>query len=352
MSGMTRWRRSAGIWVATGLVFAMSAVFQPKSLGGSALASLWPFAAVLILAAVGQTLVVQQRGIDLSVPGFISLTVVLVTHIPNGNGSKLLPAIGLAYAICLAAGLVNGLLVTRVGITPIVQTLGMNAVLFGIDLGISQGTPTQTTAALQSFASATPGGIPLPLVIAAVLTIAIEFTVKRTVFGRRFEASGANAAASRAAGLRGHRYQISAYLGAALLYCTAGVLLAGIVSQPGPFQGNNYLLPSVAAVALGGTSLLGGIGSVAASAAGALFLSQLQQFVLATGASAAVQNLVQAGALALAVTVYGVRPGRLLARRRPRPAAAGRSRDGTADPKQGDPKQGDQRPDDHPASVT
>ncbi len=345
---MTRWRRSAGIWIATGLVFALSAVFQPKSLGGSALASLWPFAAVLILAAVGQTLVVQQRGIDLSVPGFISLTVVLVTHIPNGNGSKLLPAIGLAYAICLAAGLVNGLLVTRVGITPIVQTLGMNAVLFGIDLGISQGTPTQTTKALQSFTDASPGGIPLPLVIAVVLAIAIEFTVKRTAFGRRFEASGANAAASRAAGLRGHRYQISAYLGAALLYCTAGVLLAGIVSQPDPFQGNNYLLPSVAAVALGGTSLLGGVGSVIASAAGALFLSQLQQFVLATGASAAVQNLVQAGALALAVTVYGVRPGRLLARRRApgsRPPAAIRSRDGTAE----------QRPgphDDRPAPVT
>src|SRR6476661_2188617 len=139
---MARWRRSAGIWVATGLIFALSAIFQPKSLGGSA------------LAAVGQTLVVQQRGIDLSVPGFISLTVVLVTHIPNGNGSKLGPAIALAYAICLAAGLVNGLLVTRVGITPIVQTLGMNAVLYGIDLGVSQGTPTQTTEALQSFTNA------------------------------------------------------------------------------------------------------------------------------------------------------------------------------------------------------
>ena len=152
------------------------------------------------------------------------------------------------------------------------------------------------------------------MVIAVVLVIVIEFTIKRTAFGRRFEASGANAAAGRAAGLRGNRYQISAYLGAALLYCTAGVLLAGIVSQPDPFQGNNYLLPSVAAVALGGTSLLGGVGSVVASAVGALFLSQLQQFVLATGASAAVQNLVQAGALALAVTVYGLRPRRLLAR--------------------------------------
>jgi ribose transport system permease protein len=82
---MARWRRSAGIWVATGLLFAVSAIFQPKSLGGSALAALWPFAAVLILAAAGQTLVVQQRGIDLSVPGFISLTVVLVTHIPDGT---------------------------------------------------------------------------------------------------------------------------------------------------------------------------------------------------------------------------------------------------------------------------
>jgi ribose transport system permease protein len=258
------------------------------------------------------------------VPGFISLTVVLVTHVPDGNAGKLGPAILLAYAICLAAGLVNGLLVTRVGITPIVQTLGMNAVLYGINLGISQGTPTQTTSALQSFAGATPAGIPLPLplVIAVVIVIGLEFTIKRTAFGRRFEASGANAAAGRAAGLRGNRYQLSAYLGAALLYCTAGVLLAGIVSQPDPFQGNNYLLPSVAAVALGGTSLLGGVGSVVASAAGALFLSQLQQFVLATGASAAVQNLVQAGALALAVTVYGLRlrPGRLLDRWRTPPA--------------------------------
>src|SRR2546429_697873 len=98
---------------------------------------------------------------------------------------------------------------------------------------------------------------------------------------------------------------LTACPGAAVLYGTAGVLLAGIVSQPDPFQGNNYLLPSVAAVALGGTSLLGGVGSVVASAVGALFLSQLQQFVLATGASAAVQNLVQAGALGLARTAFG-----------------------------------------------
>jgi len=332
-----RWGRSAGIWVATGLLFAASAVFQPNSLGSSALAALWPFAAVLILAAVGQTLVVQQRGIDLSVPGFISLTVVLVTHIPNENSAKLGPAILLAYAISLAAGLVNGILVTRVGITPIVATLGMNAILYGIDLGISQGTPTQTTSALQAFTGKSVAGVPLPLVIAVIAVAVIELVIKCTSFGRRFEASGASAAAGRAAGLRGSRYQISAYLGAAALYCTAGILLAGIVTQPDPFQGDAYLLPSVAAVALGGTSLLGGVGSPVASAMGALFLSQLQQFVLATGASAAVQNLVEAAALALAVTVYSVRlrPRRLLRRLRAQPPADGRPHDGTAETKLG-----------------
>ncbi len=241
--GIARWRRSAGIWLATGVLFAISAAFEPGSLGASALASLWPFAALLILAAVGQTLVVQQRGIDLSVPGFVSATVVIVTRIPNGNSGKLGAAILLAYAVCLAAGLVNGLLVTRVGITPIVQTLGMNAVLYGVDLGISQGTPTQTTSALQSFASRDIVGVPVPMVIAVVLVLAIGFVVKRATFGRRFEASGSNAAAGRAAGLRGNRYQMSAYLSAAMLYCTVGVLLAGIVSQPGPFQGTATCSP-------------------------------------------------------------------------------------------------------------
>src|SRR5215469_222022 len=99
--GLGRWSRSAGIWLATSLLFTVSAIFQPVSLGSSALAALWPFAAVLILASVGQTLVVQQRGIDLAVPGFISVAVVIVTRIPNGDSGKLGTSILLAYAVCL-----------------------------------------------------------------------------------------------------------------------------------------------------------------------------------------------------------------------------------------------------------
>jgi ribose transport system permease protein len=303
----SRWRRSVGIWVATGALFFVSAMVEPQSLGRSALAAMWPFAAILALVAIGQTLVVQQRGIDLSVPGFISMTVVLVTHYPNGDSGKLAEAILIAYGISIAAGLFNSFMVAKVGITPIVQTLGMNAALYGIDLEISKGTPTQTTSALQGFASRSALGIPMPLVFAIAIVVVVELVVKRSGPGRRFEACGVSATAGRAAGLRGNLYQVSAYVSAAILYCTAGVLLAGVVSQPDPFQGDSYLLPSVVAVVLGGTSLLGGVGSPLASVMGAIFLSQLQQLVLATGASAAVQNLVQAGALAIGITVYGLR---------------------------------------------
>ncbi len=119
--------------------------------------------------------------------------------------------------------------------------------------------------------------------------------------------------AARAAGLEVRRYQIAAYVGATLLYCTAGVLLAGVVTTPSVFQGDTYLLPSVAAVVLGGTSLLGGAGSVVASAMGALFLSQLDQVVLTTGVNSAVRNLIEAAALAAGVAVYNVRWSRVRA---------------------------------------
>jgi ribose transport system permease protein len=102
------------------------------------------------------------------------------------------------------------------------------------------------------------------------------------------------------------RYKLSAYVSAALLYCAAGVLLAGVVSTPSAFQGDSYLLPSVAAVVLGGTSLLGGRGDVAASAVAALFLTQLDQLLLTSGVSNALQSLVQAFALVVGIAIYSV----------------------------------------------
>jgi ribose transport system permease protein len=170
---------------------------------------------------------------------------------------------------------------------------------------------------LHDFANGHVLGIPTAVVIALVIMALVSFVIKGTTIGRRFEAVGANARAARAAGIEPTRYQIGAYVAANILYCCAAILLAGIVTTPSVFSGNSYLLPTVAAVVLGGTSLLGGIGSVGATAVAALFLTQLDQFVLATGASSAVQNLVQAAALTLGIAVYSVNWAAVRVRIRP-----------------------------------
>jgi ribose transport system permease protein len=298
---------SAPIWIATAALFVISALVEPDSVRHSALLGMFPFAAVLAIAAMGQTLVIQQGGIDLSVPGLISITVVVVTHYPNGDDGKLATALLFALAIAVAAGLLTGLVVSWIGVTPIVATLGMNALLVGGALQISGGgTPRTTTNSLLNFASGKVAGVPNTVIVAVLLTAAVAFVIKKTVIGRRFEAVGAGLFGARAAGLEARRYQFGAYLSATILYCIAGVLLAGVVSTPSSFQGDSYLLPSVAAVVLGGTSLLGGRGSVVATAVAALFITQLDQFVLVTGAKQGVQNLVDAAALAAGIAIYSV----------------------------------------------
>lgn len=300
-------RGLATILVATVALFLASEFAQPESLSRSSIQGMLPFAAVLAIIALGQTLVVQQGGIDLSVPGTISLSVVIVTHYPNGVNAHLAPAVLGALGAGLAAGLLNGLLVSRVRMSPIVASLGANALLYAGVIGISHGSPTSTTSLMARIAVGHTLGLPRAVWYAVVLTAVVAFIVKGTVAGRRFEAVGDNPIAAAAAGLRVRRHQLSAYVFASLLYALAGVVLAGVVTTPSSFQGDPLLLPSVAAVVLGGTSLRGGKGSVVGSAVAALFLNQLDQVVLTSGVDSAAANIVQALALAFGVGVYTLR---------------------------------------------
>jgi ribose transport system permease protein len=299
---------------ATAGLFALSAVFASTSLARGTVETMLPFASALAIASLGQTLVVMQGGIDLSIAGGLSLYVVIATKYPAGDNARLLPAIGIAFAAAIAAGAVNGFLVGRLRLNAIVATLGTNALLFGVVLWYTAGIPTTTTARLARVGGGLWLGIPAPVYFAVATTALVTAVVKLTPAGRRFEGVGANEVAARTAGLRVRRHRASAYIWAQLLYCLAGVLHAGIVNQPTAYEGNNYLLPSVAAVVLGGTSLLGGRGNLVATAIAALFLSQLDQFVLALGVTYASRTLVQAGALAIGVALYTIDWGVLVRR--------------------------------------
>ena len=308
-------KRSARLQISRGMktvlagtiiLYIASAFFAPTSISKVAQMGMLPFAACLAIVGLGQTLVIQQGGIDLSVAGAVSLTVVIVTWGPDRNDDRLIPAVAAAFGAAIITGLVNGFLVTKTKLNSIVATLGVNALLYGVMMGLSGGSPRRTTERLSNFANDKTFGLPHSIYFGIILTIVVTVLLKRTVFGRRFEAVGANPRAAHATGLKIIRYQIGAYVCAQILYCAAGVILGGVISQPTAYQGDDYVLPSVAIVVLGGTSLLGGRGFPAASALAALFLKQLDMFVLSLGVPYGVRTIVISVSLMLGIALYAV----------------------------------------------
>jgi ribose transport system permease protein len=305
----TRWPLSRGlttVLVALILLIVAGFLFAPSSVSQGAILGMLPFAAVLAIVALGQTLVVMQGGIDLSVAGSVSLVIVIITHQAYGDDSKVLPAALAALVVAILAGLLNGFLIGRLGLNAIVATLGTNALLYAAVLAVSGGTPRQTTDLLASIAGGVTLGVPNSVYFAVLAVVVTTLLVKRTVIGRRFEAVGANGAAAWATGLKVQRHRAGGYVAAQVLYWLGGFLLAGILNKPTAYQGDSYLLASVAAVVLGGTSLLGGRGNLVATAIAALFLTQLDQFVLAMGVPFAVKTLVQAAAFTIGVALYTI----------------------------------------------
>ncbi|SLN53877.1 Ribose transport system permease protein RbsC [Aquimixticola soesokkakensis] len=293
--------------LSTLALIVLCMIFAPSSISSGALAGSLPFAAVAVIVSLGQMLVVQQGGFDLSVPGAISLSVVISTHYPAGNDAELLPAVLLALAFALGAGLFNGILIGVVRLNAIVATIGTNALLYGGVIAISGGVPRTTTPLLSRIAGGEFLGLGYTVWYALVILLIVAVVLKKTVAGRRFEGIGANPAMARTVGLRVRSYELSAYVSAQLLYCLAGILLAGLTSQPTAFLGNSYLLPSVAIVVLGGTSLMGGRGFPVPTALAAFFLTQLGQFSITIGVPFSAQTIIQALALGLGIAVYSFR---------------------------------------------
>jgi ribose transport system permease protein len=289
------------------VLIIVCAIFAPSSVSLGALKGSLPFACLIALVGLGQLLVVQQGGFDLSVAGSVSLAVVVATHYPNGDNALLLPAVAIAIGFALAAGVLNGFLVGFVQLNAIIATIGTNALLYGAVFVVSGGVPRITTPLLAQIAGGQTFGVPHSVYFVLAALAFTSFVLKKTVIGRRFEAIGANPLAARAVGLNVRTHQMMAYICAQLLFCLAGILLAGITREPTAFQGDPLLLPSVAVVVLGGTSLLGGRGFPVSTVIAAVFLNQLSQFALAVGVPYSAQTIIQALALGFGIGVYSVR---------------------------------------------
>lgn len=315
-------RQALPVLIATILLFVVAAVFVPKTLTPASVVAILVPAGISAVAAIGQTLVIQQKGIDLSVGGVMTLAAV-ASGIFSSNGLPFWLVLLIVAVLSLASGLLNGLLVTRVHITPLLATLASNSLIIGVVWTVSGGQAKLAPEELRTIASGSFLGLPLIAWIALILVVIVAIVMSKSLFGRRFTAVGSSPAAALAGGVNVRGYILFSYVIAGAFGGLAGLLLAGYAGQTTYDLGVNYMLPVIAAVVIGGAALTGGRGSVVATAFGCLLLSLVVQMVLTLGAPTSMQLLVQSLVLAVAAGIRlfpWSRVGALLRSRRRAPA--------------------------------
>jgi ribose transport system permease protein len=297
--------RFAAIWIAILVLIGACAVIVPRSLLPSTFLATVPLAAFLAIAAIGETLVLMSRGIDLSTPAVITLSSTLILGISRGHDSDVWMAVLVALASALAIGLVNGILVAVVELNALIVTLAVGAVTSGVTLWYRESLPAESRVppAMAAWGGSRILGVNVSVWVAIILVLALTVVLRKTAAGRRFVAVGANPRAARIAGIHVSLYQMAAFTIAALLYGIAGILLSAFIRNPTLKVGDPYLLAPVAAAVLGGTAVSGGVGSMVAVAGAALFLTQLGQSLKMLGLSTAFQFVIYGAAIAFGMTL-------------------------------------------------
>ncbi|MES2523140.1 MAG: ABC transporter permease, partial [Gemmatimonadota bacterium] len=241
--------------------------------------------AIIGIIAIGMTFVILTGGIDLSVGSVVALSGITLAMAVQG-GVPVPLAVGVGLLTGVLAGALNGLLVTAGRLPPFIATLGVMSVARGAALMLSDGRPISGfPPGLRAIATERVLGVPLPVIAMLVLYGLAHLVLTRTVLGRYTYAIGGNEEATVLAGVNVQRYKILVYAiaGASAAGCAA--LLVARLNSAQPIAGIGYELDAIAAVVIGGTSLLGGSGSVVGTLVGALIMSVLRNGLNLLGVS-------------------------------------------------------------------
>lgn len=259
-------------------------------------------AAFLGIIALGQTLVIIMGGIDLSVSGVVALAAVVCAQVTSTAG----PIAGVAAALAASAivGLANALGVTYLGLPPIVMTLATGTILTGVLLIYTNGSPKSAAIPfLNQIANGSIFGIPLAFLVWLGFMLLTLWLLHASSVGRYAFALGSSAKASRASGVPVPVTNIVMYIGCAVLAGCSGLILLGFTNTSSLTMGNPYQLLSIAAVVLGGTSILGGRGHLLGTVSGALLLTLLTALLTAWDFSEAIRR-VALGALIIILLLF------------------------------------------------
>jgi ribose transport system permease protein len=327
-----RWRvrtRFAAIWIAMLGLIVFCAIVAPRSLLPSTFLAIIPLAAFLAIAAIGETLVLMARGIDLSIPAVITLSSTIVLGFSQGHDDAILVAVCGALLFATLIGLINGVLVAVFELNALIVTLAVGAITAGATLWYRVTLPQEARVppGMAAWGDARFLGINYAVWVVAALAIVLDVVLRKTTIGRRFCAVGANPRAAWIAGINIAAYQTAAFAAAAFLYGVAGILVSAFIRNPTLKVGEPYLLAPIAAAVLGGTAMSGGIGSMVAVAGAALFLTQLGQMLQMLGLSSALQFVIEGLAIALGMALSGIDFSRLVTLIAGRRTTSGRQHD-------------------------
>jgi ribose transport system permease protein len=280
-------------------------VAQPSFLQPSTLVELASDTAVLFILATGVTFVIMLGGIDLSIQSMASLASVIValSVARLGYGAYIL-----AVAIGALAGLCSGVVHVRLKIPSFIATLAMGGVLFSTALVISKErsiTLGEAGRGYQTWITGNALGVPNVIAIGLIVLVLAHVVQARTRFGRYSAAIGAGEPAAYASGVKVSRQKILAFVLSSGFATLAGVILAGRLASGSPTLAAELLLPSIAAVVVGGTAITGGVGSIWRTLVGALIISVVRIGMTFLGVNIFAQNIVFGAVLigAVAITI-------------------------------------------------
>jgi ribose/xylose/arabinose/galactoside ABC-type transport system permease subunit len=254
------------------------------------------------IAALGTTALIIAGYVDLSIGSMFGVCAALATMTAKGTNPALAIAVGIAVGG--AIGLINGALVWRINISPIIITLGGLTLLHGVLLLLTNGFAISgVPASYGTFAQARPLGVPMPVVMLAALAPVAYLILQRTIIGRHIFAIGGNAEAASAAGLRVRRIVLTAFAVNGVLVGFAAVLASSRYGGADPSFGTSMELNVITAVILGGVAFNGGEGGIGGVLLAVALLGVINSGLVALGVDPYYSDVVKGGVLIVAVAI-------------------------------------------------
>jgi inositol transport system permease protein len=254
------------------------------------------------ILAVGVTYVLLTGGVDLSVGSLVALTGVVAASFAHPGDYPLVVPVLMGILAGLACGVTNGWIVTKGRVAPFIVTLGMMTVARGLALILSGGRPVSNLSpAFCHIAGGHVLGVPIPVLILALITVLSYLLLKKTRLGRYVYAVGGNESAAYASGINIHGVKTFAYGVCGALAGLAGVVQASRITTGQPNEGIAYELDAIAAAVIGGTSLAGGVGGVGGTILGVLLMGLIHSGLNQMNVSPYYQQIVKGAIIVGAV---------------------------------------------------